>query len=84
MSIAAWTVAAIFGGALLGFTTYAFIIGVVGAISGGRFERCPRCHRHGLAVSAPLHADGCPPLSFAERVRQAGAVWSRTLHLGHR
>jgi hypothetical protein len=46
---------------LLAFTCYFTFVGLVGVLSGERFERCPYCHRHGLTVGGRLHDTECPP-----------------------
>lgn len=37
------------------------VIGVMAAISGESFGKCPRCHRYSWSVGGTLHHGGCPP-----------------------
>lgn len=60
MDILSWIVVMGLGAALLVFSTYAAIVGGVGALVGARFDRCPRCGGHGLAIGGRLHGYGCP------------------------
>jgi hypothetical protein len=83
MTALLWAVLIILGGALMAFTAYAAIVGGIGALGGGRFERCPRCGRHGLSVRGPLHPDGCPPQRHADRLAHLWHGWPHGVHLGH-
>lgn len=81
MAVFSWTAVIVIGAALGGFTTYAAVLGGIGALTGGRFDRCARCGRHGLTVGGTVHPDGCP--GHHRRV-QLRAVWHHPhgLHLG--
>ena len=78
MPVLWWVVIALLSGVLMGFTAYASIVGGIGAASGGCYERCPRCGRHGLA-KGPLHSRRCPEPGLFDR---AVHTWPRHLHLG--
>jgi hypothetical protein len=78
-----WAVVLIVGGVLMAFTTYAAVVGGIGALSGGRFERCPRCGRHGLSVRAPLHPDGCPPHRYLDPLAHLWHGWRHGVHVRH-
>ena len=78
-----WVVLVALGLVLFGFTVYAFAEGGLGLLSGARFERCPRCGRHGLVVRGQLHPRGCPHPSYRQRLRHSWETWSAGLHIGH-
>lgn len=82
MSVFLWVVLAALAMALFGFTVYAFAEGGLGIVSGARFERCPRCGRHGLVTQGRIHIDGCPHPSNRRRLRHLWAVGQDRLHLG--
>lgn len=83
MTVLLWVVVFVLGGALMAFTAYAAVVGGIGALSGGRFERCPRCGRHGLAVTGALHPDGCPPHHYPDRRAHPWHGWPQGVHLRH-
>ena len=63
------------------FTTWALLVGAVGALSDERFERCPHCGRLGFTENGVRHPNGCPLTIFhlsAHHVPGAGH------HLRHR
>jgi hypothetical protein len=70
LNTAMWTIAFILAGLLLAVTTYCLAIGLLAAVSGSRFERCPTCGRHGLTDGAGPHPDGCPD-----------DLWAHVVHL---
>ncbi len=84
MSVFLWVVGVALAVVLFGFTVYAFAMGGLGTLEGARFERCPRCGRHGLVVQGRIRAQGCPHLSYRQRLRHWWDTWSAGLHLGHR
>lgn len=83
MSVFLWFVVVALGLALFAFSVYAFGMGGLGLLSGSRFERCPRCGRHGLATRGGVHALGCPHPPYRQRVRHFWESSSGALHLGH-
>jgi hypothetical protein len=83
MTVMLWTVVFILGGTLMAVTTWAAMVGGIGALSGGRFERCPRCGRHGLSTIGPLHPDGCPPPRFSNQLAHQWHHWPHGAHLRH-
>jgi len=83
MSVLLWVAVVALGLLLFGFTVYASAIGGLGILEGARFERCPRCGRHGLVVQGRIHAQGCPHRSLRQGLRHIWHAWSAGLHLGH-
>jgi hypothetical protein len=83
MAVFLWVVVVGLGVVLFAFSVYAFAEGGLGILSGARFERCPRCGRHGLAGPGRLHARGCPHPSYRQRLRHLREVGLGNLHLGH-
>ena len=53
MSVFLWVVVVALGVALFAFSVYAFAEGGLGMLEGARFERCPRCGRHGAGGARP-------------------------------
>ena len=83
MSVFLWVVVVALGVALFAFSVYAFAEGGLGMLEGARFERCPRCGRHGLVARGRLHAGGCPHPWYGWPLRHLREVGSGGLHLGH-
>ncbi|MDE3206226.1 MAG: hypothetical protein KGQ66_18615 [Acidobacteriota bacterium] len=71
-----WAVIVVVGGALLMATAYVGVMGGIGAAVGERFERCPRCGRHNLTGTEPLHFRGCPPPSAFEHLRHTAGSYA--------
>lgn len=78
-----WVVIVVVAGGLMAFTTYAAIMGALGAVFGTRFERCPRCGRHGLVLDGPLHPYGCPHPSSATGLSHIWHALPHDLHVRH-
>jgi hypothetical protein len=55
-----WLVLFVLAWALLLVTATAVTVGLVGACTGERPGRCPRCHRFGWTVEGQVHGGGCP------------------------
>jgi hypothetical protein len=83
MTDSLWLVAVVLSGALLAATTFAALVGGLGALTGGRFERCSHCGRHGLATGGPLHGNGCPPHRYSDRLAHLRHDGWSGLHLPH-
>jgi hypothetical protein len=83
MTTLLWAVVLILGGTLMAVTTWAAVVGGIGALSGARFERCPRCGRHGLSQRGVLHPDRCPPQRYSERLAHRWHGWPHGLHPRH-
>lgn len=83
MSVFLWVVVVALAVLLFCFTVYAFEVGGLGVLTGARFERCPRCGRHGLAAGGRLHPDGCPHRPHRQRLRHLWEACSGAVHLGH-
>lgn len=66
---------------LLAFSAYALVMGLGGWFMGERFERCPRCHRHGLTTGGVRHGGGCPE-SFVDQLAHPNR-WSHGADLRH-
>lgn len=81
MIVFLWVVVGVLGVLVFSFSVYAFAEGGLGILEGARFERCPRCGRHGLAVSGRLHEEGCPHASYRQRFRHRWGAWWSALHL---
>lgn len=71
------------GGALLAVTTYAAVVGGLGAVFGGRFERCPQCGHHGIAYRGPVHPGGCPAHRHPAQILHQWRAGLEGLHLRH-
>lgn len=54
------TLALVLAGMLLVVVAFGAVLGGIGALSGGRIERCDACHRFGLVGKGQVHPDGCP------------------------
>jgi hypothetical protein len=83
LTVFLWVVVVALGLMFFAFSIYALAEGLLGMLSGARFERCPRCGHHGLAVGGQLHARGCPHPSYHQRLRHLREVGSGGLHFGH-
>lgn len=85
MVILLWAAGVILIGAMMAFMTYASTVGGMGVLTDSRYERCPRCGRHGLVHEGQLHARGCPAASgwhVAGLLNPARALHSG-MHLRH-
>lgn len=67
MIILLWVAGSVLIALLLLFTAYASTVGGIGVLSGYRYQRCPRCGRHGLVRGMVLHDQVCP-VSASDRV----------------
>ena len=53
----------------VGVAIGASLVGCLGVLTGGRLERCPRCHHYGFIVEGRPHAQGCPAPSHLHSYR---------------
>ena len=83
MTTILWVIVFVLGGMLMAFTAYAAIVGGIGALTGGRFERCPDCGRHGLSTTGQVHPHGCPPRHYSEPLAHLWHRWPHDAHLRH-
>ena len=83
MIVFLWVAVGLLGVLLFSFSVYAFAEGGLGLLEGARFERCPRCSRHGLTVGGRLHPEGCPHPPYRQRFRHLLASRSAGLHPRH-
>jgi hypothetical protein len=72
----------VLGCLLLLTTTCGFVFSAFMVFSSKELQRCPRCHRYGIAPPARFHVPSCP--SNAERRLPPRRRWNIALHLEHR
>lgn len=82
MAVAMWVIGLVLVALLMGASTWAMTVGIIGGFSGRRLEKCPRCHRYGLTSDRLVHSEGCPT-TREEQLRQL-LVGPRHLRLHHR
>ena len=78
MSVFLWVVVVALGVALFAFSVYAFAEGGLGMLEGARFERCPRCGRHGLVARGRLRWRLPAPLVRLASAPPAGGRFGRS------
>lgn len=82
MAVAAEVIAAILVALLLLATALTLLIGIMGAVFGEGFERCPHCGHHTLAVMGQTHPHGCPGTLAEHAAHLVHAAFHR-VHLRH-
>jgi hypothetical protein len=83
MAVAAEVVTTILVVALVAAMALAMFVGILGAVFGEGFERCPRCKRMTMSVHGHAHPGGCPTGLHAHAVHLVDSTF-RSLHLRHR
>ncbi|HVB04821.1 MAG TPA: hypothetical protein VNF07_01025 [Acidimicrobiales bacterium] len=53
-------IAVVVGGVLWVATAVTGVAGLIAAVFGERFERCPRCEHYAMTVGGLAHPQGCP------------------------
>jgi hypothetical protein len=67
---------------LLWTTTVAMTVGIIGMLTGERFERCPHCKHYGFTVCKRLHENGCPP-TLRGHIAHLCDMSSQHIHFRH-
>ncbi len=89
MSVVVEAVIGGLGFVLLMVSVVGLAAGCAAALDGERLERCPRCHRVGLAAGTAMHVDGCPHrlrawvANAAHLAHRAPGHWATGLHVRH-